>query len=470
MIKPLKYLTKKIKIKWRMMIINMETISRIKEDIKSNIELATILHKERFYEEFAKNNIFLQKEILLNSIAYAKIKEGTNSPQEIHNNYEKESDSEIHISDDVPNALMLELFEYIPVVLEKQKEYFHIDSSQNGRYNLLFKGVLHYIKLLKLNLQDKNIVAPSAIEDIIKPMNLKNAVDLYFDKMIDCAIVFCKCYEADSRNNKMCLEALDKEFTQYYKYQYKLDPDIEQQLKKDITLIANNVVNKDEYSKEIDFNESKIHLADTLLLAKSDIDNIIDKHEILKSKDYSSLVQIYRQIFKNSKDRFRSSSKTTQFIKELKKSHMYHRMPYKNKIIYPFLYDLLLMSFNYAIFHIQHKEVNTDINKLMKVVNATKYLYLEKDSDENYHFNEFTRAAEEIPLEYKTLDDPTILILKHYSEFLGCNYESIANVLRQLRFETTGHYGNTYKLLQDQRNIDLNFDDDYFRKLSLYII
>jgi len=44
-----------------MMIINMETISRIEEDIKSNIELATILHKDRLYEEFAENNIFLQK-------------------------------------------------------------------------------------------------------------------------------------------------------------------------------------------------------------------------------------------------------------------------------------------------------------------------------------------------------------------------------------------------------------------------
>ena len=106
----------------------------------------------------------------------------------------------------------------------------------------------------------------------------------------------------------------------------------------------------------------------------------------------------------------------------------------------------------------------------MKVVNTKKYLYLDKSSDENYHFNVFMRAAEEIPFEYKTLDDPTILIIKHYSEFLDCNHENIGNILRQLRFESAGHHSSVYSLLQDQRNINLNFDDDYFRKLSLYII
>ena len=145
-------------------------------------------------------------------------------------------------------------------------------------------------------------------------------------------------------------------------------------------------------------------------------------------------------------------------------------MPYEDKIIYPFLYDLLVVSFNNAIFHIQHKEVNTDINKLMKVVNDIKYLCLEKNSDENYHFEEFKRISEEIPYEYKILDDPTILIIKHYSEFLDCNYESIANILKQLRFESAEHNSSVYNLLQDQRNIELNLDNDYFRKLSLYII
>jgi len=322
----------------------------------------------------------------------------------------------------------------------------------------------------KSYLPKQNIVVNSEISNMVKPMSLQNAVDLYFDKMIDCAIVFCKCYEADSKNNKMCLEALNKEFTQYYRYQYKLDSHIEQQLKKDTTLIVNNLMHKDDYIKTIDFNESCLHLSDTLAFAEKSINDIIDDNQDLKSKDYSSLIQTYRQIFKNSKKRFQNSKKTSPFLTELKKSNMYHRMPHEDKIIYPFLYDLLVFSFNYSIFHIQHKEVNTDINKLMKVVNNTKYLYLEKSSDENYHFDEFKRAAEEIPYQYKTLDDPTILIIKHYSEFLNCNHENIGNILRQLRFESAEHHTAVYSLLQNQRNIELNFDDDYFRKLSLYII
>ena len=149
---------------------------------------------------------------------------------------------------------------------------------------------------------------------------------------------------------------------------------------------------------------------------------------------------------------------------------MYHRMPYQDKFIYPFLYDLLVVGFGYAIFHIQNKEVIIDPNKLMKTVNNKKYLYLEKSSDENYHFEEFKRIAEEIPHEYKILDDPTILIIKHYSEFLECDYNNIAIIFRQLRFHCADHNKSIYKLLKRQEKVDLNLAEDYFRVLSLYII
>ena len=52
-------------------------------------------------------------------------------------NYAKESSNEVHISDDVPQALMEELFNYVVIVLKKQKECFHIDHAQKGRYDLL---------------------------------------------------------------------------------------------------------------------------------------------------------------------------------------------------------------------------------------------------------------------------------------------------------------------------------------------
>jgi len=128
------------------MTIDMETITRLHKSIKTNIEVATVLYKERLYEEFAQNNIFLQKEILYNSIAYAKVQEGTSIPQDILKNYAKEPSDELHISDDVSDSIIQELIQYIPIVLEKQKEYFPIETSQKGRYDLLFKGVLHYIK------------------------------------------------------------------------------------------------------------------------------------------------------------------------------------------------------------------------------------------------------------------------------------------------------------------------------------
>jgi hypothetical protein len=452
------------------MIIDMATITRLNEDIKENIELATILHKERLYEEFAQNNLFLQKEILFNSIAYAKVKEDTNNLQEILHNYEKEPNRELYISEDVPDAIIHELLQHITTVLKKGREYFPIEASQNGRYDLLFKGVLHYIKLLNLNLQKHSIVVDSKVSDIIKPMNLQNVVDLYFDKMIDCAVIFCKCYEADSKNNKLCREVLGKNFKEYYRYQYKLDKKIKEKLKRDIHLIIDNINNLDKHTKDIDFEESKIHLSNTLSLTQKYIDDIICNNNKLKSDEFKILINTYKQLFTNSRNRFKTSQKTNNFLIELKKANMFHRMTYEGKVIYPFLFDLIVMNFIYSTSHIQYKDIYTDSNRLAETFNANKYEYLEKSSDENYYFNEFTRAAEEIPKEYKELNDPTILIIKHYSEFLNCEYGTVAAIFRQLRFEFTDANKSVYNLLLPQRNIDLNFDDDYFRKLSLYII
>lgn len=452
------------------MIIDMATITRLNEDIKENIELATILHKERLYEEFAQNNLFLQKEILFDSIAYAKVKEDANNLQEILHNYEKEPNSELYISEEVPDAIIHELLQHITTVLKKGREYFPIEASQNGRYDLLFKGVLHYIKLLNLNLQKHSIVVDSKVSDIIKPMNLQNVVDLYFDKMIDCAVIFCKCYETDSKNNTMCRETLGKNFKEYYRYQYKLDQTMQEELKQDVSLIIQNVNNQNEYTKDVNFDESQVHLSNTLSLAQKYIDDIVSSNEKLKSDEFKTLIDTYKQLFTNSRDRFKTSQKTNNFLRELKKSNMYYRMPYEDKIIYPFLYDLLVVSFNYSIFHIQNKEIFIDVNKAMEKVNASKYLYLEKSSDENCQLDEFKRATAEIPKEYKELDDPTILIIKHYSEFLNCEYSTIAAIFRQLRFAFPDANKSVYNLLLPQRNIELNFDDDYFRKLSLYVI
>ena len=106
------------------MIIDMETMTRLEEEIKENIELYIILQKERLYKEFAQNNLLIKREILFNSIAYAKIKENANSTQEIYDNDLKENNNEINISSDVSDSFIEEFFEYINIVLEKSKEDF----------------------------------------------------------------------------------------------------------------------------------------------------------------------------------------------------------------------------------------------------------------------------------------------------------------------------------------------------------
>lgn len=449
----------------------METMERLNDSIKTNIELFIILNKEKLYEEFAPINIFSKKEIIHNAIGYTMAEEATHNPKELHDYlHSSERDKDIKLLDEISDSVIIDLCNYVDEIFENKKDYFTIEPDQFGRYDLLFKGLLHYIKLIRKTLKSQMLHRDSNTPTGIEDLSLNQAVNLHFEKMVDCAVVFCKCYEADSKNNILCRETLDKNFKEYYRYQYKLDQKIKEKLKQDVNLIIQNVNNQDEYTKDVDFDESKIHLSNTLSLAQKYIDDMVSSNEKLKPDEFKTLIDTYKQLFTNSRDRFKTSQKTNNFLRELKKSNMYYRMSYEDKIIYPFLYDLLVVSFNYAIFHIQNKEIFTDANKAMEKVNTSKYLYLERSSDENYQLDEFKRATAEIPKEYKELDDPTILIIKYYSEFLNCEYSTVAAIFRQLRFEFPDANKSVYNLLLPQRNIDLNFDDDYFRKLSLYII
>jgi len=450
------------------MIIDLQTIKRLKESIMENIELTTIIHKKKLYKEFADRNLLLQKEIVFNSIAHAKIKEDASNIQELVNNYIVEPNNEVILSDDIPDSLILELFDYVKIVVEKQKEYFGVKPAQTGRYDLLFKGALHCIKLIKADMEKKKMSIPP--ESIVSDVSLQKMVDLHIDKIIDISITFCKCYEADSKNNRMCREVLNKDFKDYYKYQYKLDSLTQERLQKDIDLIIYNLSNKGQYICDLEPLEYQNYLRNTIDLAYSSINRLIEENPNIQTKDFQPLIRMYKEIFQNSKERFKSPKKTSAFFQTLKKCNMDQRMHYDNKVIFPFLFDLVVMSFAFSVAHTEYKDTYTDSNKLAKAFNDYKYAYIERDTDENYYFNEFVRAAEEIPKEYKELDDSTILIIKHYSEILNCKYTTLASLFRQLRFQFPDNEKAVYNLLLPQRNIDLNFDDDYFRKLSLFII
>ena len=331
------------------MTIDMETITRLHESIKTNIEIATILQKEKFYHEFADKNIFLQKEIVLNSIAYAKMKEDANSVQDIIDNYAMEPDNEIYLAEDIPNSLIEELYKYIKVVIERYREPFSVKPSQTGRYNLLFKGVLHCIKLINTDIEKGNTVIYTQPENLLLDVSLEKIVDLQIDKIIDISITFCKCYEADSRHNLMCREVLNKNFRDYYKYQYKLDPTTHERLKKDIDSVIYNLSHKDEYTCDISSSEYNDYLKNTMELVRTSINKFIEENPYMQTKDFQPLIKTYKEIFQNSKERFESSKKTSAFFQTLKKCHMDRRMHYDDKIIFPFLFDLIVYVFLYRV-------------------------------------------------------------------------------------------------------------------------
>ncbi len=147
---------------------------------------------------------------------------------------------------------------------------------------------------------------------------------------------------------------------------------------------------------------------------------------------------------------------------------MHYITIHNDKEIYPFLFDLIVMSFIYTVTYFKYEKEFNSIQAFAKKVYSTKEEYLSRSSDDNYYYNELIRAVELLPNEYKEYD-PALVIVKHYSELLKCDYKSIANVLRQLRVDFADNYKPFYSLAKKLKSIQLNFEKDDFRKLSLLV-
>jgi len=61
-------------------------------------------------------------------------------------------------------------------------------------------------------------------------------------------------------------------------------------------------------------------------------------------------------------------------------------------------------------------------------------------------------------------------VLLHYSEIFDADYKNLLSLLKQIENYTTAHNEPQYRLKKIEKNIKINLEANYFRKLSLYIM
>ena len=159
------------------------------------------------------------------------------------------------------------------------------------------------------------------------------------------------------------------------------------------------------------------------------------------------------------------------------------------KYIYPFLYDLILMSFSLRLTVAIHHTQFTSSCALANEVDRVEDLYMEEDVTDYYLYKELIRLIRKIPGEakelknflenmqenYESINDlqyihpTTLLLIKHYSEVLNVECKKILSVFHQLSFE------ENYKKIRVENkctnkieNIQLSFHSDSLREMSLY--
>jgi hypothetical protein len=410
---------------------------------------------------------------MFDSLIAAKILENTSNAIEDTIQTKEFKTFEIDIQEDVSDTMIENLLQSIEESHEKIKETFVVDKSESGRLDMLLKGIIYQIKLLydeHLKQLNHDIFTDPRTMDFVTPPSMEKRIDLFYDTIISNAALWCKCYEADDRDHQMCREILHKDAKSSLNYQHNLDTNTYEYIKEEVALFLKTYQNKktdtDSFGTKELFENSKTILNNTLKQAEKSIDFFVQNNKIFPSSE--SLHKEYKNLFANSRDRFKSSRKTSAFLKELRKANMHYIMYSNNTIIYPFLFDLIVMSFVYSVTYKYYEKEFNDIQSFAKIINEKKEKYLLKKSDENYYYYELIRSVEAIPPEYKLLK-PSIIIMKHYSEVLDIKYTSMANIFRQLNFEFADSRKAEYSLPKELISKKLDFDRDFFRKLSLYV-
>lgn len=225
-----------------------------------------------------------------------------------------------------------------------------------------------------------------------------------------------------------------------------------------------SLVNKIKGLNKDEFQEA---LVNTIIEAEKAIDEIFHFEAYDDCQKCRQIRQEYADLFKNSIERVTNPEKLKNFKVALEKAKLNYVSKYKDRYIYPFIYDLIVISFSFSIKSELYKMHIEKPRILVKSIGEMKKIDI--DSDKSYLFEDLLRLIDALPDEFKNVN-PALLIIKHYSEILAVDYMSIVNVLKQLRVKEAGKGTSLYYFSQSLKNIRLSFDNEHFRALSLEVL
>jgi len=273
-------------------------------------------------------------------------------------------------------------------------------------------------------------------------------------------------------------------------FQVKMQQEIKEFIKSYTTTIY------DDDIKNSIFDESKTALHYTLQLVNQDIKELIDYRykEYMDNKICNHIINEYNKLIKNSISKVNaidSHSKLDALKIALKSANMNYIIKINEKYFYPFLYDLIIMSFSLRMSIAVHYAKFMKPSALADEVDRIESSYLEEDITDYYLYKELIKLIKGIPEEAKELKNflenleedhesindlkyihpTTILLIKHYSEVLGVECKKVLSVFHQLVFQENYKKGrNENKCTAKIEKIKLSFHPDSLREKSLYVI
>lgn len=372
---------------------------------------------------------------------------------------------------------------YIKKFSKDDRKIFYIDTdSEYLRFDMFWKYIAIKIKQTRHNLISYKLSDGSDLAEYVFNM---------FNYLVDIAIRYTICLERNPQEKNYSQEECRKIFVGKedlnQKIEYRLDKKSQQALTERLIIFIENYqeqkkdvkANKDsnKKNKDEDFQNFKETLKNTIKCAKIDMERIFKK-DIYKNDSGCKMVHNnHLKIIENIKTIVNTPAKARAFREELHNSNMHHISKHDNKYIFPILLDLIVNRYIFILLYTVYEKEFADKGTCVKLCNEIDEKYLQHTSSEYYDFIQLKELTDSYPQKYKSNklkqnieQNISIMIIKHYSETFNSDYNSIANILKQLFFNSNESKRREYDQYKEIKNETLNIDYDYFRFYSLYIM
>jgi len=259
-------------------------------------------------------------------------------------------------------------------------------------------------------------------------------------------------------------------------------------IKEFIFLYSNRQTDTDVATKE----RQEI-LKTTLELVKTHINTLYSSPEYSKNDlDNKKVYKQYMKFLSSCEERITGShQKLNSFLQTITSANanyitQFSRIEspqFREKNIYPIVYDLMYNRFATVLRILTYRKELTSVKYFSKQSEHLKNEQTHSYDNKFSHMSDLNLLLNNIPDEFdfqNKLSDETNYIqniqeivtktvLLHYSKIFDAGYTSLLSLLKQIENHTTAHNEPQYRLKKIEKNIKIDLESNYFRKLSLYI-